>query len=181
MARLQGEGGLSVEVAVSLLVADSRVVRAVLASHEGQEKLVTLVGVEGDTLRHYAKILRTGKTEMRGRDRYPEKVNILTLLDIPYSRKINEESVAKLRRLLKMLGSQVILDYGGINPESGMQEGVNIEENTKKPEDRKSQRSPTGPGTTTSSRKTLNYGPQTINAENEEENRKDVADQTSNR
>ena len=66
---LKGDEGLSVEVAVSLLVADSRVVRAVLASHEGQERLVTLAGVEGDTLRHYAQILRTGKTEMRGGDR----------------------------------------------------------------------------------------------------------------
>ena len=56
-------------MALSLLVADSRVARAVLASHEGQERLVTLAGVEGDTLRHYAQILRTGKTEMRGGDR----------------------------------------------------------------------------------------------------------------
>ena len=67
--RLQGKEGLSVEVALSLLVADSRVARAVLASHEGQERLVTLAEVEGDTLRHYAQILRTGKTEMRGGDR----------------------------------------------------------------------------------------------------------------
>ena len=66
---LKGDEGLSVEVAVSLLVADSRLVRAVLASHEGQERLVTLAEVEGDTLRHYAQILRTGKTEMRGGDR----------------------------------------------------------------------------------------------------------------
>ena len=72
MARLQCEGGLSVEVAVSRLVADSRLARAVLASHEGQEMLVTLVGVEGDTLRHYAQILRTGRTEIR----YPESINV---------------------------------------------------------------------------------------------------------
>ena len=69
MARLQGQDGLSVEVAVSLLVADSRLARAVLASHEGQERLVTLAGVEGDTLGHYAQILRTGRTEIGGRDR----------------------------------------------------------------------------------------------------------------
>ena len=68
-AKLQGEDGLGVEVAVSLLVADSRLARAMLASHEGQERLVTLAEVEGDTLRHYAEILRTGKTEMRGGDR----------------------------------------------------------------------------------------------------------------
>ena len=57
------------EVALSLLVADSRMAREVLAGHEGQERFVTLAGVEGDTLRHYAQILRTGKTEMRGGDR----------------------------------------------------------------------------------------------------------------
>ena len=73
MARLQGEDGLSVEVAVSLLVADSRLVRAVLVSHEGQERLVTLAGVEGDTLGHYVQILRTGRTEIRGGDRYRDQ------------------------------------------------------------------------------------------------------------
>ena len=67
MARLQGEDGLGVEVAVSRLVADSRLARAVLARHEGQERLVARV--EGDTLRHYAQILRTGGTDIRGRDR----------------------------------------------------------------------------------------------------------------
>ena len=68
-AKLQGEGVLGVEVGVSLLVADSRLARAVLASHEGQERLVTLAGVEGDTLGHYAQILRTGRMEIKGRDR----------------------------------------------------------------------------------------------------------------
>ena len=77
---LTGDEGLSVEVAVSLLVADSRVVRAVLASHEGQERLVTLAGVEGDTLGHYVQILRTGRTEIRGGDRYPEIKNVKLLL-----------------------------------------------------------------------------------------------------
>ena len=72
MARLQGQDGLSVEVAVSLLVADSRLARAVLASHEGQERLVTLAGVEGDTLGHYVQILRTGRTEIR----YPVIMNV---------------------------------------------------------------------------------------------------------
>ena len=67
-----GEEGLSVEVAGSLLVADSRVVRAVLASHEDQERLVTLAGVEGDTLGHYVQILRTGGTEIR----YTEIMNV---------------------------------------------------------------------------------------------------------
>ena len=61
MARLQGEDGLGVEVAVSRLVADSRLVRAVLVSHEGQERLVTLARLEGDTLRHYSQILRGDK------------------------------------------------------------------------------------------------------------------------
>ena len=81
MARLQGQDGLSVEVAVSLLAADSRLARAVLASHEGQERLVTLAGVEGDTLGHYAQILRTGRTEVRGGDRYPEIMNIKLLIN----------------------------------------------------------------------------------------------------
>ena len=81
MARLQGEDGLGVEVAVSRLVADSRLARAVLASHEGQERLVTLAGVEGDTLGHYAQILRTGRTEVRGGDRYPEIMNIKLLIN----------------------------------------------------------------------------------------------------
>ena len=58
------------EVALSLLVADSRLAREVLAGHEGQERFVTLAGVEGDTIRHYAEILRTGRTEIRGGDRY---------------------------------------------------------------------------------------------------------------
>ena len=81
MARLQGEDGLGVEVAVSRLVADSRLARVVLASHEGQERLVTLAGVEGDTLGHYAQILRTGRTDIRGGDRYPEIMNIKLLIN----------------------------------------------------------------------------------------------------
>ena len=81
MARLLGEDGLGVEVALSLLVADSRLARAVLASHEGQERLVTLAEVEGDTLGHYAQILRTGRTEVRGGDRYPEIMNIKLLIN----------------------------------------------------------------------------------------------------
>ena len=51
-----------------------------------------------------------------------------------------------------------------------MQEGVIIE-NIKKPDDRKSQRSPIGPGTISSSRKTLNYGQQTINDDHDDEDR----------
>ena len=73
MARLQGEDGLGVEVAVSRLVADGRLARAVLAIHEGQERLVTLAGVEGDTLGHYTHILRTGRTKIRGGDRYRDQ------------------------------------------------------------------------------------------------------------
>ena len=73
--------GLSVEVAVSRLVADSRLARAVLAGHEGQERLLTLAGVEGDTLGHYVQILRTGRTDIRGGDRYPEIMNIKLLIN----------------------------------------------------------------------------------------------------
>ena len=58
------------EVALSLLVADSRMAREVLAGHEGQKRFVTLAGVEGETLIHYAEILSTGRTEIRGGDRY---------------------------------------------------------------------------------------------------------------
>ena len=81
--RLQGEDslGLDVTVILLLLVADSRLARAMLASHEGQERLVTLAGVEGDTLGHYAQILRTGRTEVRGGDRYPEIMNIKLLIN----------------------------------------------------------------------------------------------------
>ena len=50
-ARLLSEEGVGVEV------ADSRL----LASHEGQERLVTLARLEGDTLRHYSQILRGDK------------------------------------------------------------------------------------------------------------------------
>ena len=50
-AKLLSEEGVGVEV------ADSRL----LASHEGQERLVTLAGLEGDTLRHYSQILRGDK------------------------------------------------------------------------------------------------------------------------
>ena len=55
------------EVALSLLVADSRLAREVLAGHEGQERFVTLAGVEGETLIHYAEILSTGRSDQRGR------------------------------------------------------------------------------------------------------------------
>ena len=68
--RLEGEAGLGVSVPVSLLVADSRLARAVLSGHQaGQAGLVTLAQVEADTLRLYSQILRTGATEIRAGDR----------------------------------------------------------------------------------------------------------------
>lgn len=68
--RLEGEDGLGVWVPVSLLVADSRLARAVLRGHEaGQAGLVTLAQVEADTLRLYSQILRTGAAEIRAGDR----------------------------------------------------------------------------------------------------------------
>ena len=68
--RLEGEDGLGVSVPVSLLVADSLLVREVLRGHEaGQERIITLAQVEGDTLRQYSQILRTGSTIMRTGDR----------------------------------------------------------------------------------------------------------------
>ena len=69
-ARLQGEDGLDVSVPVSLLVADSRLARAVLSGHEaGQEGRVIMAQVEGDTLRQYSQLLRTGTTEIKAGDR----------------------------------------------------------------------------------------------------------------
>ena len=69
-ARLQGEAGLSVSVPVSLLVADSRLAREVLSGHEaGQERRVIMAEVEGDTLRQYSQLLRTGTTEIKSGDR----------------------------------------------------------------------------------------------------------------
>ena len=62
---MRAEGGLGSEVAVPFLTW--------LASHEGQERLVTLAGVEGDTLGHYTHILRTGRTKIRGGDRYRDQ------------------------------------------------------------------------------------------------------------
>ena len=68
--RLEGEAGLGVDIPVSLLVADSRLARAVLSGHQaGQAGLVTLAQVEADTLRLYSQILRTGATEIRAGDR----------------------------------------------------------------------------------------------------------------
>ena len=67
---LQGEDGLGVSVPVSLLVADSLLAREVLRGHgAGQERFLTLAQVEGDTLRQYSQILRTGSTVMRTGDR----------------------------------------------------------------------------------------------------------------
>ena len=69
-ARLQGEAGLGVSVPVSLLVADSLLARAVLSGHEaGQEGRITMAQVEGDTLRQYSQLLRTGTMEMKSGDR----------------------------------------------------------------------------------------------------------------
>ena len=67
---LQGEAGLGVSVPVSLLVADSHLAREVLSGHQaGQEGRITMAQVEGDTLRQYSQLLRTGTTEMKAGDR----------------------------------------------------------------------------------------------------------------
>ena len=69
-ARLQGEAGLGVSVPVSLLVADSRLARAVLSGHQaGQEGRIIMAQVEGDTLRQYSQLLCTGTTEIKAGDR----------------------------------------------------------------------------------------------------------------
>ena len=68
--RLQGEGGQSLSVPLSLLVADSRLARAVLSGHvAGQEEWVILDQVEGDTLRQYSQLVRTGTTDIKTGDR----------------------------------------------------------------------------------------------------------------
>ena len=64
--RLEGEDGLGVSVPVSLLVADSLLAREVLRGHEAGQ-VITLAQVEGDTLRLYSQILRSGSTLMRDR------------------------------------------------------------------------------------------------------------------
>ena len=61
---------LALLLLVSLLVADSRLARAVLSGHEaGQEGRVIMAEVEGDTLRQYSQLLRTGTTEIKAGDR----------------------------------------------------------------------------------------------------------------
>ena len=51
-------------------MADSCLARAVLSGHEaGQEERVIMAQVDGDTLRQYSQLLRTGTTEIRAGDR----------------------------------------------------------------------------------------------------------------
>ena len=62
--------GLYVSVLMSLLVADSLLARAMLSGYEaGQEGWVIMAQMEGDTLRQYSQLLRTGTTEIRTGDR----------------------------------------------------------------------------------------------------------------
>ena len=69
-ARLQGEAGLGVSVPMSLLVADSRLAREVLSGHQaGQEGRIIMAQVEGDTLRQYSQLVRTGTTDIKTGDR----------------------------------------------------------------------------------------------------------------
>ena len=86
----------------------------------------------------------------------------------------DDDSVAKLIHILKMLDSQVILDYSN----SGLQGDVHMERNIKKPEGRNRPRhtSITKSGTIKSDRQTFNLGPETIN---EDEYREDIANQRS--
>ena len=69
--RLECEDGLGISVPVSLLVADSLLVREVLRCHEaGQESIITLAQVEGDTLMQYSQLLSSGEMKMAGNKRY---------------------------------------------------------------------------------------------------------------
>ena len=88
-------------------------------------------------------------------------------------------SVARLRQLLKMLDSQIILEYEGMNA-GRLQEGdIMVKRNTKKPDDRKKHISLSRPRTIPSAKKTLNFGPDATNNEHEEDDREDVANQSS--
>ena len=81
--RLECGDGLGLSVPVSLLVADSLLVREVLRGHEaGQERIITLAQVEGDTLRQYSEILRTGSIVMRTGDRCWTSIIILIKLKL---------------------------------------------------------------------------------------------------
>ena len=88
-------------------------------------------------------------------------------------------SVARLRQLLKMLDSQIILEYEGMNARR-MQEGdIMVKRNTKKPDDRKRHISLSRPGIIPSAKKTLTFGPYATNNDHEEDDREDVANQSS--
>ena len=52
-----------------------------------------------------------------------------------------DDSVANMRRFLKMLDGQIILDHGGMDSNFGLEEAVSIERIPKKVEDRKRPRS----------------------------------------
>jgi len=154
-AVLEGEDGLGVSVPVSLLVADSLLAREVLRGHEaGQERLLTLVQVEGDTLRQYSQILRTGSTVIRTG---------------AGDRRMAEESVDKLRQLLKMLDSQIILDHEGTFGEE--EEDCNDARSGLRPQSRKRLK------TSLSSRQRLDFDSDRNNNDEEEEG--DIPDQSA--
>ena len=102
-------GGVGVSVPVSLLVADSLLARKVLRGHEEARRGSSpwpRWRAMGNTLRQYSQILRTGSTVINTCDKQT------TTLTFFYWRR-TKESVDKLRQLLKMLDSQIILDHGG--------------------------------------------------------------------
>ena len=94
-------------------------------------------------------------------------------------RRMKEESVDKLRRLLRMLESQIILDHEGI---FGMEEDsntVNVARNIKKPASRKSHCIQTGSRSNLSTRKSLHSDSESNNNDEEDKNQKDIANRSS--
>ena len=99
---------------------------------------------------------------------------ILNFNDSLNLRRMREESVDKLRQLLRMLDSQIILDNGGT---FGMEEDA---KSVKKPgTSRKRHKSLTGSAIRLSSRQTLNFDSDTNNNDEEDQNQEDTADQRS--
>ena len=84
---------------------------------------------------------------------------------------MQEESIDKLRQLLRMLDSQIILDHGRT---------FRMGESPKKPgTSRKRRRCLTGSGIKLSSRQTLNFDSDSNNNDEEDKNQEDSAEQRS--
>ena len=98
---------------------------------------------------------------------------------------MQEESVEKLRQLLEMLDSQIVLDHGGTDPSTKMKEDTNIANISRimeKPGSRKKRfRSLTGSRTSLSSRQRLKFDSESERNNNEvdDQYQEDIANQSS--